>query len=313
MNTLAALPVRQDKPNKWMTVGGLCVAEIALAAAAILLLRSVPANALPTFTTLPSPDKNVSGISYDGSSLWITIDGGRMIYQVDEKTNAIRRKIPFFEQASAGSAWDGRNLWQIAWISKKIYRIDLGTGAVVYRFPTPGAGMCSGMTYDGKYLWVANFEDGKIYQIDQNQNGRILRTIDGLSEVTGLAWDGEYLWNGILVGTKSHDEVTPYTGFFQQRDLHSMATLRVVPIPGIGPGTSDWLPGGKLSRRFWWYDMFYERMVRVDLPGRQFSWQYLAGLAMICAAGVSLALQIGRVGSRRDQLPGRERLSVAGR
>jgi hypothetical protein len=146
------------------------------------------------------------------------------------------------------------------------------------------------VTFDGRYLWVANFEDGKIYQIDQNQEGKILRTIDGLSEVTGLAWDGKYLWNGILVGTKSHDEATPYTGFFQQRDLTTMRTLRVIPIAGIGPGTSDWLPGGPQSRRFWWYDGFYNRMVRVDLPDGALPAGYLAALGVLWALAAALVM-----------------------
>ena len=135
-------------------------------------MRDASADALPTFTALSAPDKNVSGISYDGSSLWITVDGGQMIYQVDEKTNSILRKIPFFEKESGGSAWDGRYLWQLAWVSKRIHKIDLTTGVIVRTFPSPGRGMCSGVTFDGKYLWVANFEDGKIYQIDQNQVGK---------------------------------------------------------------------------------------------------------------------------------------------
>jgi hypothetical protein len=293
MNTLIAPPVRQVLRKKWMP-SLLVVTESALLAAALLVLRYAGGAALPSFTNLPSPDKNVSGIVYDGASLWITIDGGQVIYQVDEKTNAVRRKIPFFEHESGGSAWDGRYFWQLAWVSKKIYKMDLKSGAILESFHSPGTGMCSGVTYDGRYLWVANFEDGKIYQIDQNHAGRILRTIDGLPEVTGLAWDGKYLWNGILVDTKSHDEATPYTGFFQQRDLQTMHTLRVIPIPGIGPGTSDWLPGGPFARRFWWYDGFYNRIVRVDLPGRLFPTGYSALLAGIFAAAVLIAVRIGR-------------------
>ena len=290
MNPLVELPVRRTATSKRAIAAALAIAELTLAACAAAVLHRASANALPVFTYLQSPGQNLSGIAYDGSSLWITVDGGRVIYQVDEKTNAIRRKIPFFEQASGGSAWDGKYLWQLAWMSKKVYRIDLKTGAVVYTFPTPGQGMCSGMTYDGKYLWIANFEDAKIYQIDQNGGGRILRSIDGVMEVTGLAWDGKYLWNGILVGTKSHDEATPYTGFFQQRDLGTMQTLRVVPIAGIGPGTSDWLPGGPFARRFWWYDGFYNRVVRVDLPGRGVPWGSSLAVAAIFVAGLLLAV-----------------------
>ena len=293
MNHVITLPVRRDS-SKTLIWAGLLAAGVVLTGVAVLLLRSAAANALPLFTTFPAPGRNVSGISYDGVSLWITIDGGQMIYQVDERTNTVRRKIPFFEHETGGSAWDGRYLWQLAWVSKKIHKVDLATGNIVHTFHTPGAGMCAGMTYDGRYLWVANFEDGKIYQIDQEQDGRILRTIDGFAEVTGLAWDGQHLWNGILVGTKSHDEATPYTGLFQERDLTTMHTLRMVPVPGIGPGTSDWLPGGGLSRRFWWYDGYYNRMVRVELPGTGLQPVYTLAMAAILAAAFLLAVTLGR-------------------
>jgi hypothetical protein len=285
MNPLIALPVRQAHKTRTAPLGLLVLAVLPLA---WLVVRAPAADELPVFTSLSSPGKNVSGISYDGMSLWITIDGGQVIYQVDEKTNAVLRQIPFFEKASGGSAWDGQYLWQLAWMSKKMYKLDLKTGAILESFHSPGAGMCSGVTFDGRYLWVANFEDGKIYQIDQNRGGAILRAIDGLSEVTGLAWDGRYLWNGILVGTKSHDEATPYTGFFQQRDLATMHTLRVIPISGIGPGTSDWLPGGPSSRRFWWYDGFYDRMVRVELPPPARRWvvEVATAVALAIAAAV---------------------------
>jgi hypothetical protein len=312
MNSLVELPVRQRTANKPAVLAILLLVEFLLAGGATLILRNATANALPSFATFPAPDHNVSGISYDGSSLWITIDGGQMIYQVDEKTNAVRRKIPFFEHESGGSAWDGKYLWQLAWVSKKIYKLDLSSGSILEVFHTPGAGMCSGMTYDGKYLWVANFEDGKIYQIDQTRGGSILRTIDGLSEVTGLAWDGRRLWNGILVGTKSHDEATPYTGFFQERDLSTMQTLRVIPLPGIGPGTSDWLPGGPLSRRFWWYDGFYNRMVRVELPGYRPWTLYTLELLTILAASVLVGVALGRRLFLRA-LPTYDGPSIAGR
>ena len=226
-------------------------------------------NGQMSFTPLSTPDRNVSGISFDGASLWMTIDGGERIYQVDPASWEIKRKIDFPVKATGGSAWDGRHLWQLAYEEKKIYKIDLNTEQVLKVIPTPGSGQCSGTTYDGQYLWVANFDDRKIYQIDQENGGEIVQTVDGYFEAAGLAWDGECLWNGILVGTVSHDEQTPYTGFVAQRDLKTRQTNLVYHIPGVGPGTSNWTAGSRRADTFWWYDGFNNQITKVEL--REFS------------------------------------------
>lgn len=227
-------------------------------------LRAGDGECQPRVTAFPAQFGSVSGISYDGRSLWITLDGKPLIYEVSPHTGAILRQFSFVTGDTGGSAWDGEVLWQLAYLEKMIYRIDVRTGETHPAFRSPGVGLSAGMTFDGQFLWVANFEDGRIYQIDRNDSGRVLRSIDGNLETTGLAWDGRYLWNGILVGTKTHDEATPYTGFVQQRDVRTSTTLRAIPVPGVGPGSSDWLPGGEPARRFWWYDGFHRRIVEID-------------------------------------------------
>ena len=285
MNTLTSLPVRQKHRIR---VAPLLFAAAGICLAAMLVLLRPAAPDAPTFTSLPSPERDIGGISYDGSSLWVTVDGGHVIYQLDPASGAIRKKIPFLEKTAGGSAWDGRRLWQLAWESKRIYQVDVNSGEVRSAFPSPGHGMCSGMTFDGAYLWLANFEDRKIYQIDQNHGGAVLRGIPGLHESAGLAWDGKYLWEGILVGAESHDDA-PEAGFFRQRDLGSLQTRAVIPLPGIGPGTSDWLPGQGRAHRFWWYDGLHNTLVRVDLPAARPEWPYgVAVIAFVVALTAAL-------------------------
>lgn len=256
---------------------------VAVAAVGFYLALSYSLATLPAnwdIRPFSLPLKNVSGISFDGLSLWITVEGERTIYQVNSDTSRIVRKLAFAVKETGGSAWDGRHLWQLAYVEKKIYKIDVTTGEILHVLRSPGNGMCSGMTFDGEYLWVANFEDKKIYQIDQNRNGKIVNLVDGYFEATGLAWDGRYLWNGILVGTETHDEETPYTGFVQQRALNSRVPLAVVPIPGVGPGTSNWTPGDRQpATRFWWYDGFHKKIVAVNLETRSRATIRLLGLA----------------------------------
>lgn len=243
-----------------------------LCALAIFIFINLQLNRLGpeqlAFTVHPAPVKNVSGIAYDGRSLWITEENAQAIHQVDPVSGEVKGKIDFPVKATAGSAWDGSSLWQLAWEEKKIYQVDLGSGRILQSFPSPGQGTCSGLAFDGQYLWVANYEDEKIYRIDQHANGKIIGTQEGNFETTGLAWDGQHLWSGLLVGTKTHDEATPYTGFIQRKLPGAKEALTVLPIPGVGTGGSNWTPQTGRATLLWWFDMFHQRLVQVQVqPG----------------------------------------------
>jgi hypothetical protein len=230
----------------------------------------------------PADVKNVSGIAFDGNSLWITEENTQSISQINPQTGALERKIEFPVKATGGSAWDGESLWQLAWEEKKIYQIDNKTGKILHSFASPGQGTCSGMTFDGKYLWLANFEDEKIYQIDQTQDGKILQAQPGNFETTGLAWDGVYLWSGLLVGTKTHDEETPYTGFIQQKVPGTREVKAVLPITGVGTGGSNWTPGTKQATLLWWFDMYHQKLIEVQLnPKTTPLYRYGLGCLMV--------------------------------
>lgn len=222
---------------------------------------------------------SISGLAFDGQALWVTLDGRPIIHRIDARSGRIMGSIAFATGDTGGSAWDGRTLWQLAYRERAIYRVDVKSGHYQRAFESPGEGMCSGMTFDGRYLWVANFDAGKLFQIDQREGGRIVRTIGGHVETTGLAWDGHYLWSGVLLGVKEHDAATPYTGFVQQQDPTTEETLRAVPVAGVGPGTSDWVPGRAGASRFWWYDGFHNRVIVLanNLPRRwwplRFTWR----------------------------------------
>lgn len=215
-----------------------------------------------------APGRSVSGLTYDGHFLWITLDGEALILGVDPKTGQVRKRIAFSTPDTGGSAFDGRFLWQVAYLERTISRIDLETGQILEKIPAPGPGdsKSAGLTYDGQYLWVSNFDVGKIYRIDPTRHGVIVGEIEGGFETTGLAWDGASLWNGILRGvTANHGADTPVNGYVQQRDSTTGAMGRTFPINGVGPGTSDWLPGGPVSTKFWWYDGIHNTIVQVIL------------------------------------------------
>lgn len=241
------------------------------------------------FRVHPAKVKNVSGIAFDGESLWITEENSRSISKVNPQTGEIERRIDFPINATGGSAWDGKTLWQLAWEEKKIYQVDLTSGQILKSFASPGNGICSGMTFDGKYLWLANFEDENIYQIDQNENGKIIQVQPGNFETTGLAWDGRHLWSGLLVGTKTHDEETPYTGFIQQKIPGTREVKAVFPISGVGTGGSNWSPATPHATLLWWFDMYHQKLIEVELnPHEKSPYRYglFAVLGILCFASV---------------------------
>lgn len=218
-------------------------------------------NELRRAAVMPGSFGPISGLAFDGNALWITPDGRPLIHRVDPDSGRITRTFPFVTGETGGSAWDGRTLWQLAYRERAIYRVDVQTGRSERAFASPGEGMCSGMTFDGRFLWVANFDSGRLFQIDQQAGGRVVRSIAGHVETSGLAWDGRYLWSGLVLGVKDHDDATAATGFVQQQDPFSEEALSALPLPGVGPGTSDWLPGRERATRFWWYDGFHDRVV----------------------------------------------------
>ena len=215
--------------------------------------------------SIPTPADNLSGLSFDGSSLWATVDESGTIYQADPETGKALRRLSFPSKSTGGSAWDGRFLWQLAYKDRTISKMDIATGATREVIPSPGKGQCSGMTYDGKYLWVANFDEERIYEIDPARHGQIVRFIDGNHEVTGLAWDGKTLWFGIVLPLKNRQEDAPRLGVVEQLNLLNQEITRSYPVAGVGPGTSDWTPQRPRATRFWWYDGYHHRLARIKV------------------------------------------------
>lgn len=277
---------RNERGSRWLISGVLLVSALAWLGLAVSgggLLSTTPRQ-----TAVPVELENVSGLSYDGEGLWVTVEGARKIYRVDPDSGAIGREIVLPVARTGGSAWDGEHLWQIAWEDKEIYRLDLASGRVIETFATPGEGICAGMTFDGSHLWLSNVEDEKLYRIDR-ERGEVVQVVEGDFETTGLAWDGEHLWNGVLVGSGDHDAETPYTGFVQERDLQSARTLRVLPVHGVFAGSSDWMPGGGRAERLWWFDGYHQQLVQFDLRQRyRHVWRWL-GLGLLAIHLVAVA------------------------
>lgn len=282
------------KPTKTWLIGGLAGAILC---SAVFWFAPLGGPCQSAMSVLSATGESVSGLAYDGRWLWVTLDGKPVIWRMDPASGQVSLTLSFATGDTGGSAWDGRWLWQLAYLDKQIHRVDLASGRTTATIPSPGRGLCSGMTYDGRHLWVANFEDGRIYRLDPVR-GVVVDSIQGNFETTGLAWDGVHLWSGILVGTKTHDEATPYTGFVQERNLSRGETLRVVSLPGVGPGTSDWLPGRGQARRFWWYDGYHRRIVRLEFPAARDTRSPADGMLPFASWAAHTGVRLRAMGAR---------------
>jgi glutamine cyclotransferase len=210
------------------------------------------------------PPGSVSGISFDGRSLWLTIENDGLLLQTDPETGEIARKVTLTSTRTGGSVFDGEYLWQVFWEARKIVQLELPEGKIVGELPAPGKGYIAGIAFDGENLIVGNWEDRLIYKIDRK--GTVVRTYEGHYETTGLVWDGRRLWTGILVGTQTHDEATPELAFVQRWDPDRDLVDLVLPVPGVAPGGSNWIPGREEpADRFWWYDGHHKRLVEIRL------------------------------------------------
>src|SRR5205085_8100163 len=63
---------------------------------------------------------------------------------------------------------------------------------------------------------------------------------------------------------KTRNEEIHYMGFVQQRDLVTQETLKVLAVPGVTGGTSDWTAARGVASKFWWYDGYHHRIVKIQ-------------------------------------------------
>jgi glutamine cyclotransferase len=179
----------------------------------------------------------VSGVTYDGQSVWFA--AGDKLITIREREALRSIDVP----AHAGTAFDGQHLFQLA--EDRIQKIDPKTGQVLATIPAPGNGGDSGLTWAEGTLWVGHYRDRKIHQIDP-ETGAILRTIESQRFVTGVTWvDGE-LWHGTWEGDESDlRRIDPRTGEVLER-------LEMPPGMGVSGLESDggdqFFGGGRAGR-----------------------------------------------------------------
>lgn len=175
--------------------------------------------------SLPTPASSPTGLTWDGSALWIADRKSDTLYQVDPSDGEVKRAIPSPGFWPMGLAWDGVHLWNVDFEDREIYKIDPATG-VVLGSVSPPCPKPWGLTWDGEYLLVSDIRERKVYRVSPDDGTVVSSFPSPWSSPTGLALDGAYLW----VSDRAKDEICMAT-----EDSGEV----ILSLPAPGPWASD--------------------------------------------------------------------------
>ncbi|MCK4256217.1 glutaminyl-peptide cyclotransferase, partial [candidate division WOR-3 bacterium] len=148
--------------------------------------------------TVPAPGSRCQGLTYDGTNLWVSDNGGgpsepNKIYKLNPSDRTVIHSFTPHGAWPQGITYDGQYLWIDDFYTKMIYKVDPSDGQVLDSIPAPGDGSI-GLTWDSQYLWSDDFLADKLYQIDPS-DGSIIRMVRSPhTNPRDLAWDGQYIW-----------------------------------------------------------------------------------------------------------------------
>lgn len=172
----------------------LIIVQILCIVAFILCFRNLHAYPGKVVKSYPLPGKFCTGLTFDGSYLWVADYKTDLIYKLDPASGAIVHQISSPGFWPMGLAWDGQCLWNVDRNQKKIFKIDPQDGTILKTIDTP-CNYPEGLTWDGSTLWVGDDKENMIMKIDLS-DGTAVKKFDGPAKsVNGLTSDGQYLWS----------------------------------------------------------------------------------------------------------------------
>ena len=158
-----------------------------------LSLHSLFAHPGQVVKSFPLNQHFATGLTFDGSHLWLADYHEDKIVQIDPATGKVVKKIPSPGFWPAGLAWDGSFLWNIDAKQKKIFQIDPLDGHVRRVIDAP-TDFPEGLTWDGQTLWLSDSKRHKIIRIDLSDGTAVQKFAAPSRRPQGLTFDGTYLW-----------------------------------------------------------------------------------------------------------------------
>lgn len=141
-----------------------------------------------------APGYSAQGITWDGTSLWIS-DSSGTLFQMDTEGRLLGA-FADLEVTPTGLTWDGASFWLFATDDNRIYQFQVEGQQIriLGSFEAPmrvfGNYITQDLTWDGTSLWYAN--QFNVYHLDTT--GTVLGSFAFPKNVVGLEWDGENLW-----------------------------------------------------------------------------------------------------------------------
>ncbi len=164
-----------------------------LLAASLFLPAVVQAAPGDVVTEYDTPGSCPTGLTYDGSHLWLADRKTDSLYQIDPDNGVIQTVIPAPGYQVEGLTWDGTHLWVLDVEESAILKLNPETGIAEHTIYAP----CSnpqGLAWDGEYLWIADFRANMLYSISTEDGTTINEFASPAGEPRGLVFDGTYLW-----------------------------------------------------------------------------------------------------------------------
>jgi transglutaminase-like putative cysteine protease/outer membrane protein assembly factor BamB len=128
----------------------------------LIARRNVDGNS--DLSPIPYYERWATGMTYDGSSLWVVDSRQHKVHKIDPEDGTTVRSFDSPAQAPTGIAFDGDYLWVADHGTDEIYRMDRENGQVVSIIPSPGPYPNALAVSDG-ILWVADYQNGQLYQV----------------------------------------------------------------------------------------------------------------------------------------------------
>jgi sugar lactone lactonase YvrE len=144
-------------------------------------------------SSFPAPGKFCTGLTYDGTYLWVADYKSDRLYQINTDDGSVVKKILSPGFWPMGLAWDGQALWCADAKAQRIFKIDPGNGTVLFSIESPTSNP-EGLTWDGTTLWVGDSRANKIMKLDLSDGTAVQTLSVPARSANGLTYDGQYLW-----------------------------------------------------------------------------------------------------------------------
>ncbi|MCX8104205.1 MAG: hypothetical protein N3E42_07310, partial [Candidatus Bipolaricaulota bacterium] len=142
------------------------------------------------FETVATFPQDISGMSWDGSQLWI-VDAQRKALYSHVGSSWTYYALPQEIQWPVGIEWDGQSFWLADSATMSIYRLSPENFEILSQWAYLGT-IPADLAWDGRLLWVIDGIASTLYALDPT-DGRTVKELKLDPEIfprpVGLAWD----------------------------------------------------------------------------------------------------------------------------